>query len=76
MHLVAKGQRYDSLHKGFMFFKELNVFIYILTLETVGRKRICWKNKIFRSKCSSGCFHIVFEKGQEQPLVSLRPRGR
>lgn len=59
MHLVAKGQRYDSLHKGFMFFKELNVFISILcTLETVGRKRICWKNMIFKSKYSSGCFCI------------------
>lgn len=42
VHLVAKGQRYDSLHEGFMFFEELNVFITILyTLETaVGRETV------------------------------------
>lgn len=50
MHLVAKGQSYDSLHKGFMFSEELNVFISILyTLETVvGREPVgkIWFSKV------------------------------
>lgn len=49
MHLVAKGQRYDSLHKGFMFFKELNVFmstLYYHLKQLVGREPV-GKNKMF-----------------------------
>lgn len=58
--LCPKGKD-TTLHKGFMFFKELNVFISILyTLEAVGRKRTYRKNTIFKSKYSSGCFYINY----------------
>lgn len=72
MHLVAKGQRCDSLQKGIMFFKELNVFMSILyTLETVGRKRTCWKNMIFKSNSLDVCMWS-FWIGQKCPLVRLK----
>lgn len=62
MHLVAKGQGYDSLQKGFMFFEELvfSYSYYIHLKQLVGRESV-GKNMVFKRKYSSGFFFFFFK---------------